>query len=89
VSEYALAGLHPAPSTFIRAPHVAESALSIECKLHTTIPIYSKSAKSAERDRQPVRTATLVLVEAVMFHVREDVVDEKKETVDIRVLRPV
>jgi hypothetical protein len=35
------------------------------------------------------RTAMHVLVEAVMFHVREDAIDDKRETVDIKVLRPV
>ncbi|KAF2400572.1 hypothetical protein EJ06DRAFT_537559 [Trichodelitschia bisporula] len=82
VEEWALAGLHPVPSTKIRPPYAAESAFSIECKVHSTTPIYSAADPT-------VRTATVVLVEAVMFHVREDVVNEARETVDIRKLRPV
>jgi flavin reductase (DIM6/NTAB) family NADH-FMN oxidoreductase RutF len=87
ISEWPLSGLHPLKSSKVQAPHVAESAFSIECKLHTTVPIFSKAV--VKDDGSPVRTATHVLVEAVMFHVRGDAVDEAKETVDIKVLRPV
>ena len=87
ISEWALSGLHPLPSKLVKPPHVGESAFSIECKVHTVIPVYSKTTKVGEE--RGMRTATLVLVEAVMFHAREDALDTKKEMVDIKVLRPV
>lgn len=37
--ELALAGLTTRPARTIRAPHVAESPVSFECTLHTTIPL--------------------------------------------------
>jgi flavin reductase (DIM6/NTAB) family NADH-FMN oxidoreductase RutF len=87
MSEWPLAGLHPVPSKLVKPPHAAESAFSMECKLHSSIPILSKM--DLGDDGLPVRTATLVLVEAVMYHVREDVIDKKLETLDIAKLRPV
>lgn len=86
ISEWALAGLHPLPSTLVKPPHVGESAFSMECKVHSVLPLYSNPKAGEEMG---VKTATLVLVEAVMFHAREDVLDAKQETVDIKLLRPV
>jgi flavin reductase (DIM6/NTAB) family NADH-FMN oxidoreductase RutF len=87
ISEWDLAGLHPTPSKLVKPPHAAESAFSMECKVHSSIPILSKTDVGG--DGKPVGTATLVLVEAIMYHVREDVIDEKRETIDIAKLRPV
>jgi len=87
ISEWELAGLHPRPSEKVKASYVGESAFSMECKLQSIQTIFSKTLVDGQG--KPVRSATLALVEAVMFHVREDVVDEKRETVDIKVLRPV
>lgn len=87
ISEWVMSGLHPLKSSTVKPAHVAESAFSMECRLHSTMPIFSKTA--VKEDGSPRRTATLALVEAIMFHVREDAVDEKRETVDISVLRPV
>lgn len=87
VSEWPLAGLHPVKSQKVKPPHCAESAFSMECKLHSSIPILSKT--DIGEDGKAIRTATLVLVEAVMYHVRDDAIDEKLETVDIAKLRPV
>ena len=87
LSEWPLAGLHPLKSSKVRPPHVAESAFSIECKLLSVTPLFLKS--KVNQDGSPERANTLILVEAVMFHAREDAIDEKKETVDIKVLRPV
>lgn len=86
-SEWLLSGLTPMPSKIVKAPWVKEAAFSIECKLHSVLTIYSKTVLDA--DGNPARSATLALVEAVMFHVREDAIDDKRETVDIKVLRPV
>lgn len=87
VSEWPFCGLHPVPATMVKPPHVGESAFSIECRVHSTIPIYSQ--KERGEDGGKVRTATMVLFQAVMYHVREDAIDERKETVDISKLRPV
>jgi flavin reductase (DIM6/NTAB) family NADH-FMN oxidoreductase RutF len=87
LSEWPLAGLHPLKSSKVRPPHVAESAFSMECKLYSVTPLFSKS--KVNEDGTPERANTLVLVEAVMFHAREDAIDQKRETVDLKVLRPV
>jgi len=87
VSEWPLAGLHPLKSTKVRPPHVAESAFGMECKLLSITPLFSKT--KVNDDGSPQRANTLILVEAVMFHAREDAIDEKRETVDIKILRPV
>lgn len=87
LSEWPFSGLHPRQSTIVKPPHPAEAAFSMECKVHSLSPIYSKNRKND--DGSPVRTATLVLCEAVLYHIREDTIDEKKETVKIEVLRPV
>ncbi|KAF1977327.1 hypothetical protein BU23DRAFT_659559 [Bimuria novae-zelandiae CBS 107.79] len=75
IGEWRVSGLHPKPSIKVHALHVGESAFSIEYKVG--------------EDGEWVRTATLVLFEAVMYHVRDDAIDEKMKTVDIGVLRPV
>lgn len=87
ISEWPLSGLHISKSDVVKPGFVAESVFSMECKLHSIVPIFSKNEVDAKGEKR--RTATHVLVEAVMFHVREDAIDEKRETVDIKVLRPV
>jgi len=87
ISDWWFAGLHPVQSRRVKPPHAADSAFSMECKLHSSIPIFSKTDIGAVGD--PERTAMLVLVEAVTYHVKEDVTDEKKEIVLIERLRPV
>ncbi|KUJ16067.1 flavo protein-like protein oxygenase [Mollisia scopiformis] len=87
ISEWELSGLHPKASDIVKVSYVGEAAVSMECQLHSTQTIWSKTV--VDDDGKPIRTATLVLVEAVMFHVREDAIDEKRETVDTKVLRPV
>lgn len=81
ISEWALGGLHPKPSSLVKPPYAAESAFSIELKYHSHKDIFSHKTK--------VRTATMILLEAVLFHVREDAIDEKRTTVDIAKLRPI
>ncbi|KAF4627499.1 hypothetical protein G7Y89_g10660 [Cudoniella acicularis] len=87
ISEWPLSGLHPVKSLKIRPSHVAESAFSMEYRVHSSTPIFSKTV--FKKDGTLKRTATLVLAEAVMFNVQEDVIDEQRETVDIKVLRLV
>ncbi|KIW00491.1 uncharacterized protein PV09_08012 [Verruconis gallopava] len=81
ISEWSLSGLHPKQSKIVKPPHTAESAFSIELKYHSHQDIISP--------KKGVRTATLVLLEAVLFHVREDSIDKNRSTVDISKLRPV
>lgn len=87
VSEWLLCGLHPAKSSIIRPPYVAEAVFSMECKHYSSQTIYSKN--KVKEDGTPVRATSLVLVEAVMFHVREDAIDENQERVEMKNLRPV
>ncbi len=58
-SELVAAELHGAPSVKIRAPRLAESQVSLECKLFTTVALGSN---------------TLYVGEVVMFHVADHLV---------------
>lgn len=87
ISEWPLSGLHQVKSEMVKPPYVAESAFTMECKFHSSMPIFSKT--EGDDEGKGVRTATLVLVEAVLWHVWEDFVDGKGESVDVRKLRPV
>lgn len=81
ISEWPLTGLHPCPGRLVKPKYALESAFSIELKYHSHQDIMSpKSGK---------RTATMVLLQAVLFHVWEDSIAEDKATVDIATLRPV
>lgn len=82
MSEWPLTGLHSSPSLEITPASITESAVSVECKLHSHQELINK---------QGTRTATLVLVEAVVWHVREDLFakDPAKATADMALLRPV
>ncbi|GME72497.1 unnamed protein product [Ambrosiozyma monospora] len=84
VDEWELAGLTPLPSMKVKPEHVAESAFSVECKLVTHHKWFSK----LEPERQ---TGTLLILEGVNFHVREDmVVDPEGFTgLDPEKLKPV
>jgi flavin reductase (DIM6/NTAB) family NADH-FMN oxidoreductase RutF len=62
VSEFAQAGLTPAPARTVAAPLVAEAPVSMECRLHTRVPF-------AKRD--------LVIGEIVWLHVRDGLVDPR------------
>lgn len=64
VDEIAEAGLTPAPSVKIRTPRIAESPVSLECRLMMIIEI------------GPARS--LVLGEVLMMHVRSDAVRDEQ-----------
>jgi hypothetical protein len=64
----------------VKTQIAAEAVFSIELKYHSHQDIIGKAG---------VRTATMILLEAVMFHVRDDAIDESRATVDISKLRPV
>ncbi|KAK9469557.1 hypothetical protein V1512DRAFT_256546 [Lipomyces arxii] len=81
VSEWDLAGLTPAKSSKVKPAHVAESAFSIEAKLahhhEWTSPASGK------------QTGMLLICEGVNFHVRDDAINEEKNTIKPEVLMPV
>lgn len=80
-SEWPLSGLNPQAGKLVKPLYALESAFSMELKYHSHQDIISpKSGK---------RTATLVLLQAVLFHVWQDAIKEDRATVDIGVLRPV
>lgn len=82
VDEWKLCGLTPLPSSKVSPPHVGESAFSIEAKL-----IHSHEWKSKNDPNRA--TGVLCIVEGVNFHVREDVINEDLNNLDIAKLKPV
>ncbi|KAI9783102.1 MAG: hypothetical protein M1839_004271 [Geoglossum umbratile] len=82
VSEWALTGLHPAPTNTVKAPRVAESIFSIEGKLLETREFESRA-------RPGVKTGVLAIVEGTHFWVREDAINEEKSQIDPAVLKPI
>ncbi len=62
ISEVEIAGLHTARSVRIAIPRLAEAPVSMECKLHQTLPLGGN---------------TLIIGEVVMFHVLDSLVGEK------------
>ncbi|KAH3671485.1 hypothetical protein OGAPHI_000187 [Ogataea philodendri] len=82
VDEWKLSGLTKAPSTKVKPPHVAESAFSIEAKVVQATNFDSKTDPSK-------KSGTIILIEGLHFHVREDIADETLTYVDINKLKPV
>lgn len=82
VDEFKLAGLTPLPSVKVKPAHVAESAFSVEAKL-----INSHEWKSTVDPEKT--TGYLLIVEGVNFHVREDIINEELNGLDIEKLKPV
>lgn len=80
-SEWAISGLTAAPSKLVKPTYVAESAFSAECRLYSKQEILSPNSGN--------RSAMLVLVEVVQWHVRSDAIDDEQTTVDIQALRPI
>ncbi|ANB12863.1 hypothetical protein AWJ20_1141 [Sugiyamaella lignohabitans] len=74
VDEWKLSGLTPLASSKVKPEHVAESAFSVEAKL-----IHSHEWTSKVTGNP---SGTLVLVEGVNFHVREDVINEQRNIID-------
>src|SRR5579862_6252667 len=75
VSEWALTGLHPAPTNIVKAPRVAESVFSVEGKLLEIREFESKA-------KPGVKTGALAIVEGVHFWVREDAINEERNQID-------
>jgi flavin reductase (DIM6/NTAB) family NADH-FMN oxidoreductase RutF len=61
-SELEAADLHASPSLRIKVPRIAEAQASLECKLFSSLPLGSN---------------TLIIGEVVMFHVADDLIDQR------------
>jgi flavin reductase (DIM6/NTAB) family NADH-FMN oxidoreductase RutF len=73
-SEFDEAGLHPVPSTKIRTPRIAESHVSLECRLMQIINLG--------------QMRSLILGEVLVMHIRDDaVIDAERGHVDTQSLR--
>jgi flavin reductase (DIM6/NTAB) family NADH-FMN oxidoreductase RutF len=81
ISEWPLTGLHPRAGRLAKPYYALESAFSIELEYYSHQDIVS--AQSGKR------TANLVLLRAVLFHVWETAFGQDKATVDFATLRPV
>lgn len=81
VSEWTLSGLTPAPSCKVKPPRVAEAVFAVEAKLVASHDWFSPSTGE--------KTGVLAILSGVYFHVREDALNEDRNVVDFRVLRPV
>jgi flavin reductase (DIM6/NTAB) family NADH-FMN oxidoreductase RutF len=62
-SELAAAGLHPADSTYVSVPRIAEAKASLECKFHSALPL---------------GLYTLFIGQVVMFHVADALVGPRQ-----------
>ena len=68
VDEFALAGLTPAPSRFIKAPRVAEAPAAFECKVWKIVPL--------PRPTMPVAAYTMVIGEVLGIYIDESCIDD-------------
>lgn len=82
VDEWKLSGLTPLESEKVKPQHVAESAFSVEAKL-----LHSHEWKSKTDPNRA--TGVLCIVEGINFHVREDVINDDQNNLDISKLKPV
>lgn len=78
VSEWELAGLHPEPCTFVKAPRVKESIFATECKLVDLREWESRSTPGK-------KTGVTLMLEGINFWVREDAINEDKNMIDLKV----
>ncbi|KKY22766.1 putative flavoprotein oxygenase [Phaeomoniella chlamydospora] len=81
-SEWSLTGLHPAPSTTVKAPRVKEAVFSVEGKLMNTQEFESRATPGK-------KTGVLAVIEGTNFWVREDAINEDKNLIDPNILRPI
>lgn len=76
ISEFGIAGVTPAPSELVRPPRVAESRVSLECKLFQLIKLGDKPLSNV-----------LVIGEIIALHLDDEVYVNGK--IDIEKLDPV
>ncbi|KAK9476873.1 hypothetical protein V1514DRAFT_335434 [Lipomyces japonicus] len=81
VDEWVVTGLHRSESVKVAAPHVAESAFSIEVKLTGTHEIKSPITNTV--------SSVVLFLEAVYFHARNDIINHEQNYLDIAKLRPI
>ena len=77
VDEFEISGLTPLPSEKVKAPRVAESKVSFECKLNQIVEIGDGSPGAG----------FLVIGTIVIFHIDDDVYRNGK--IDIKTLKPL
>jgi len=82
ISEWTISGLHPAPSTTVKADRVKEAVFSIEGKLMETKEFKSRATPGK-------KTGVLAIIEGTRFWAREDAINPEKNLIDPAVLRPV
>lgn len=82
ISEWALSGLTPAPSSVVKPSRVKEAVFSIEGKLLSHQEFESRATKGK-------KTGVLVVIEGVKFWVREDAINEDRNIIDPGVLAPI
>ncbi|KAL8872269.1 MAG: hypothetical protein Q9174_002074 [Haloplaca sp. 1 TL-2023] len=82
VSEWALSGLTPAPSTHVKCSRVKESVFAIEGKLFSTQEFESRATPGK-------KTGVLAIIEGIRFWAREDALNEDRNLVDPAILRPM
>ncbi|KAK7228019.1 hypothetical protein V2G26_000189 [Clonostachys chloroleuca] len=82
VSEWEVSGLHEAPTTTVEPSRVRESVFSIEGKV-VDIKEFSDHQKSG------MSIASLVLIKATRFWVREDAINDEADHISLDKLRPI
>ncbi|KOS40012.1 hypothetical protein ACN38_g9121 [Penicillium nordicum] len=82
VSEWETSGLHQAPTSVVKPARVKESILSIEGKL-----VELKEFES--RVTPGKKSGVLAIIEGVRFWVRDDAINEERNVVDLKVLKPI
>jgi flavin reductase (DIM6/NTAB) family NADH-FMN oxidoreductase RutF len=78
VDEFAMSGLTPVPSDIVHPPRVAESPVSMECKLLQIVEISA----------QPMG-GNIVIGEVVRFHVDDGIIDRSSYRIDAEKLKAV
>ena len=78
VDEFELAGLTKAPSRLVKPPRVAESPVSLECRVIKVVDLPSAG---------PEHTNAMVIGKVVAVHIRDDVIVDGR--VDVTRLRPI
>ncbi len=74
VSEFDRAGFGRAPSSVVKPPRVLESPLSMECRLHTIVPV---GAPLATEGGGEVSGTALILAEILVMHVDDAVLGDR------------
>ena len=81
-TEWQVSGLTPADCSQVKPRRVKESVFSIEAKLLNTQEWESRKTPGK-------KTGVMAVVEGVRFWVREDAINEERNLIDPKVLKPV